>query len=369
VHTGIILLIAGILAFVLNMIFTPTILRLSHRFRWYDQIDHRKIHTEDTPRLGGVGFFLSFIFASIILAVFIPTLNGSVAEIRMLSNQNILLFVGLFMVHGLGLVDDFRNIRAIYKLIGLIIAGALVAIGGALMDGIYLPLIGFVIPLGPLSGAITIFWLISISNAVNLIDGLDGLAGGTGLIAAFAIGVVHIILGNFPGALYSIILAGALLAFLVFNRPKAKIFMGDSGSLFLGFLLGALVFIGGSDTSSMQQELNQFVAGFVLTITVLIVPIVDMISAILRRLRERKPIHHPDKEHLHHKLLGMGFSTVNILFLVHGVNLLMGLAVVSWAINKRFGGSDLAGDAILVLAWILGASLFTWLHYAYRSKK
>jgi UDP-GlcNAc:undecaprenyl-phosphate GlcNAc-1-phosphate transferase len=73
------------------MIFTPTILRLSHRFRWYDQIDHRKIHTEDTPRLGGVGFFLSFIFASIILAVFIPTLNGSVAEIRMLSNQNILL--------------------------------------------------------------------------------------------------------------------------------------------------------------------------------------------------------------------------------------------------------------------------------------
>jgi UDP-GlcNAc:undecaprenyl-phosphate GlcNAc-1-phosphate transferase len=273
------------------------------------------------------------------------------------------------MVHGLGLVDDFRNIRAIYKLIGLIIAGALVAIGGALMDGIYLPLIGFVIPLGPLSGAITIFWLISISNAVNLIDGLDGLAGGTGLIAAFAIGVVHIILGNFPGALYSIILAGALLAFLVFNRPKAKIFMGDSGSLFLGFLLGALVFIGGSDTSSMQQELNQFVAGFVLTITVLIVPIVDMISAILRRLRERKPIHHPDKEHLHHKLLGMGFSTVNILFLVHGVNLLMGLAVVSWAINKRFGGSDLAGDAILVLAWILGASLFTWLHYAYRSKK
>jgi UDP-GlcNAc:undecaprenyl-phosphate GlcNAc-1-phosphate transferase len=282
-------------------------------------------------------------------------------------NQNILLYFGLSLVHVIGLYDDFRDIRALYKLIGQIIAGSMIALGGALMDGIYIPILQVVIPLGPMSGAITIFWLISISNAMNFIDGLDGLAGGTGLIASLGIGFVHIISGNFIGSMYSFILAGALLAFLVYNKPKAKIFMGDSGSLFLGFILGALVFVGGGTGNGYSPaELNQFLAGFVLTMTVLIVPIVDMISAILRRIRKRKPIYRPDKEHLHHKLLGLGLSVTGILAIIHGLNVLMAVAVIGWAMIIRAQGNVIAADMVLVGSWILTAGLFTWLHYAYQ---
>lgn len=356
---------AGI-AFLLNLILTPVIIRISHRNNWYDQLDHRKIHTEDTPRLGGVGFFLSFLLTALVLTFLLPIIDNSFITMRFFSNRNILLFLGFFIVHGLGLVDDFVNIRAIYKLIGQIVAGALVAVGGALIDGIYLPGVQWVLPLGPMSGAITIFWLISISNALNLIDGLDGLAGGTGVIAASGIGMVHVINGNLSGALFSFMLVGALLAFLVFNKPKAKVFMGDSGSLFLGFALGALAFIGAGDGGT---DPSHFQAGFIITITVLIVPIIDMVAAIMRRIRERKPIHHPDKEHLHHKLLAFGFSTGQILAMVHGVNLLMTLSVIGRSLAIHNGNSLLAADLFILGAWLVTAGLFTWLHFANKARK
>ncbi len=364
------LLIAAAIAFTTNLILTRFIIRLSHKKQWFDHFDDRKIHTEETPRLGGVGFFLSFIITVLVIIVLQLVFPGQLLLRGIQLRRNLLLFLGLTLIHGLGLYDDFRPIRAIYKLVGQIAAGIMMALGGALMDGIYLPVISVVIPLGPFSGAVTVFWIISISNAVNLIDGLDGLAGGTSLIAALAIGAVHIILGNFIGALYSFILGGAVLGFLFYNRPRAKIFMGDSGSLFLGFILGALVFIGGDGAADEAVNgVDQFLAGFVLTITLLIVPIIDMISAILRRLREGKPIHHPDKEHLHHKLLGFGFSTAQILAIVHSVNLAMAVAVIAWAINNASGGAQVAGDLILIAAWTLAAALSIWLHYANRRRK
>jgi UDP-GlcNAc:undecaprenyl-phosphate GlcNAc-1-phosphate transferase len=365
--------ISTALAFLLNLGITPFILYLSHRFGWYDQLDSRKIHTEDTPRLGGVGFFASFILSAALLSIVLPRFFPEFRTSQLWSNRNILMFAGFMLVHLIGIYDDFRNIRAIYKLTGQIIAGAMVAIGGALMDGIYIPFLEVVIPLGPMSGAVTIFWLISISNAVNFIDGLDGLAGGTSLIAAIALGTVHVIMGNIVGALMSYILAGALLAFLIFNKPVAKIFMGDSGSLFLGFILGALAFVGVDGGESAAPEtlsgMNQFSAGFVLTVTVLFVPIVDMISAILRRIREGRPIHHPDKKHLHHKLLSLGFSNWQILGMVHGLNLLYAVAVIFWAIIIAGGSSPFPANFILLLSWALGAGLFTGLHYYHKSRQ
>lgn len=356
---------AGI-AFALNLIITPVIISISHKKQWYDQLDHRKIHTEDTPRLGGVGFFTSFLLTAFILTFLLPLINSSFTTMRFFSNKNLLLFLGFFIVHGLGLMDDFVNIRAIYKLIGQVVAGSLVAIGGALIDGIYLPVVQWVIPLGPLSGAVTIFWLISISNAVNLIDGLDGLAGGTGLIASAGIGTVHVINGNLSGALFSFMLFGAILAFLVFNKPKAKVFMGDSGSLFLGFALGAIAFIGAGDKGA---DAGDFQAGFIITITVLIVPIIDMVAAIMRRIRERKPIHHPDKEHLHHKLLAFKFSTWQILAMIHSVNILMAASIIARSVALQRGTSAPAADLFVLGAWVLVAALFTWLHFANKARK
>ena len=198
------------LAFIINLTLTVIIIHISHRNKWYDHHDDRKIHTSLTPRLGGIGIFLSFILSSLIITFFLPQTTNFVPA-RFLANRDIPLFAGFMLVHIIGIVDDLHNIRAIYKLCGQILAGALVILGGALIDGIYIPIARVTIPLGPLSGAITIFWLISISNAVNFIDGMDGLAGSTVLIASGGIGLVHTLIGNITGAMYSFVLFGCSL--------------------------------------------------------------------------------------------------------------------------------------------------------------
>jgi UDP-GlcNAc:undecaprenyl-phosphate GlcNAc-1-phosphate transferase len=361
-----VLLTAAGLSFLVNLILTPLILFVSHRNNWYDELDDRKIHTDQTPRLGGVGFFWAFLFSVFLFALFLPRAFPELSDFKFLSNKYLLMLAGFLVVHLLGLIDDFKNIRAVYKLIGQIIAGSMIAIGGALIDGIYIPLTGWIIPLGPLSGAVTIFWLISISNALNFIDGLDGLAGGIAAIASAAIGTVHLMLGNYVGAVFSFLFFGAMVAFFLFNKPKAKLFMGDGGSLFIGFALGALAFIGAGENPGGDGP--QFLAGFILTITVLAVPIIDMVAAILRRIRKRKPVHHADQEHLHHKLLKFGFSAWQILGIIHGGNLVLAGAVIAWGYTRRTGNNLIAGDLLIIASWIFAAVLFTWLHYANRRR-
>ncbi len=351
------------LAFGINLMLTPIIIRISHKYNWYDTPDNRKIHTEKTPRIGGIGLFLSFSLSVLVLALF-RRFTDQFIPMQFFTSRNLLLFLGFILVHVIGLVDDFHNIPALYKLGGQILAGAFVALGGALIDGIYLPIAGITIPLGPMSGVVTIFWLISISNAVNLIDGMDGLAGSTVLIASGAIGLVHLLAGNNAGALYSFILCGSVLAFLFFNKPRAHIFMGDSGSLFLGFVLGSLAFIGPGDSS---VPLRHFEEGFIITSTVLIIPIADMFASILRRIRMKKPIYAPDKAHIHHKLLSLGMSPKAILAVVTVVNLLMAGAVIA----REFyilRNETVAGDILLLAAWLAVIILFLILHYVHQRR-
>ena len=358
------ILIAIVLAFVANLILTPIIIRVCHRHKWYDHPSDRKVHVTQTPRLGGPGIFLSFTLSILILAFLLPQITqDTVAHFFPVSN--ISLLVGFLLVHLIGLVDDFHNIPAVYKLLGQILAGILVVLGGAFIDSIYLPLVQLTVPLGSLSGAITIFWLISVSNAVNLFDGMDGLAGGTALIAAGGIAVVHIIMGNITGALYSSVLFGSVLAFLIFNRPPAQLFMGDSGSLFLGFALASLAFIG-ADNSPVRVE--HFHAGFIITTTVLIVPIVDLFAAILRRRREGRPIYQADKEHYHHKLLSFGLSVWSILAITTVINLIMVGIIVAYSL-LFLQEKTLLGDVLLVSGWGFVVLLFIVLHYVNKKHK
>ncbi len=361
-----VLIVASATAFFLNFILTPVILLLSHKFLWYDHMDDRKIHTSATPRIGGVGFFLSFTVSALLTSLIGPLFLPNQSFPPLMSPNYVLMLVGFSVVHIIGLYDDFRNLRAIYKLIGQIIAGAMVVLGGALVDEIYLPILGTTLPLGPLSGAVTIIWLISISNAVNLIDGMDGLAGGTAAIASAALCAVHLLFHNASGAFFSALIFGALVAFLFFNRPKARIFMGDSGSLFLGFFLGALAFIGAGENGVDREE---FMAGFILTTTLLLIPILDTVSAILRRIREGRAIHHPDQEHIHHKMLALGLGPWKILGIIHGINLLLAAAVVYWAITRGQIGRELWGDLALVASWVLAGSFFFVLHLLNQRRK
>lgn len=356
-----VILLAILIPLVLNSILTPLIIRLSWKRGWFDRVDQRKIHTEETPRLGGVGIFLSFMLSAFFLAI-VSRFYGPFQSTPVFTSSIVFIFLGFASMHLIGLVDDFKNIPAWLKLVGQIASAALIALGGVSIPGFELPFIHSLVPFGFLGSLLTVFWLISISNAVNLIDGLDGLAGGTSAISAFFLGLIHVIFNNPTGAVISFLLVGSLLGFLLFNRPKAAIFMGDSGSLLLGFILGSLAFI--------QPPRAMIPGSLIISITLLFVPITDMVSAILRRIRKRVPIHSPDREHLHHKLLDFGLSAKQILSIIYPLTAFAGLGGILWAVSRTSTTFPAwAGDISLLFVWLVIACLFLVLHYKNKRRK
>lgn len=311
---------AVLLSLLLSLVAMPLILRLAHRRKWYDPPNSRKIHTGLIPRLGGPGMFLSFLAA----AALTPTLLGLLFPNRALLAWDLRflpLFAGITLIHGIGLFDDFRNLSALPKFGLQLLAAVIVTSGGFVVRSVTLPYLGMV-QLGLLAYPLTVLWIVSISNALNLIDGLDGLAGGIAAFAALSMGAIALIQGALSTAVLSFALFGAVAGFLVFNLPPARIFMGDSGSLFLGFVLAVLPLVGGISKASAFGTL-------LVPITLLTVPILDTVTAIVRRVRKRIPIIQPDKEHIHHKLLDMGLSERQILWVLYGFSLYLSVVAVT----------------------------------------
>jgi UDP-GlcNAc:undecaprenyl-phosphate/decaprenyl-phosphate GlcNAc-1-phosphate transferase len=299
---------AGVLALVISTILTPLVIRISHRRQWFDMPNERKIHTSPVPRLGGIGMFVAFILAALAVPILLPVAVPGPWPVRYDLNF-IPVFFAFALVHALGLLDDFHNLNAILKFVLQIVAAALVTLGGFTISVVNIPSVGPV-SLGIFAWPLTILWIIAISNAVNLVDGLDGLAGGISGIAALALGIsAYLQLAAAP-ALMAFALLGAILGFLLFNYPPARIFMGDSGALFLGFTLAVIPLLKGSGSTSLGELLAPA--------TVLAVPILDVVAAIVRRVREKRPIYSPDKEHIHHKLLGLGLRDTTILPIIYG---------------------------------------------------
>jgi UDP-GlcNAc:undecaprenyl-phosphate GlcNAc-1-phosphate transferase len=339
-------LAAALGALLFNLILLPFILRLAHRHKWYDLPDTRKIHTGLIPRLGGPGLFLSFTAASLLAFLLAGLIAGSGAR-PLLSARFAALYAGLALLHLTGLYDDFKSLKALWKFILQIAAAVIIASGGFLIRSFSLPYVGR-LDLGWGSYPLTVVWLVGIANAINLIDGMDGLAGGIGAFAAAAMGVIAVLQGSPQTAALSFALVGALVGFLVFNFPPAKIFMGDSGSLFLGLCLGSLPLIGGISKASAFGSL-------IVPVTLLTVPILDTLTAILRRLRRHKSILSPDKEHIHHKLLGMGLSERQILAVIYGLCAYLGLvSVTSVVLPKEIN------VYLIIVVWV-GSLLGYWL--------
>ena len=288
------------LGFVLNLIVTPLVLKVAHHKDWLDKPNHRTVHTDPVPRLGGVGMFLSA--GVVLIGLFLLAFFG----ISWLAPETwtlsvFLLFLGWASTHVLGVLDDFVQFRAIYKFL-LQMLGVLLALGaGLLIDRITIPGTDLVLPLGVFAPFVTLFWIAGVTNAVNLIDGMDGLAGGFSLLALSALGVYSAMTGQVLATVVCFTVVGTLAAFLVFNFPPAKIFMGDSGSLMLGYLLAVIPLWGGA-----SSLFHQF---WLLPVVLVLFPLSDTLAAILRRLRENRPIWNPDKVHTHHKLLALGVST------------------------------------------------------------
>lgn len=335
------ILLPALVAAALSLIGTPLILSIAHRRGWFDVPDDtRKIHTGAIPRLGGIAMFWAFI-----LALLVSALMGAFQ----LEASLFVLLGGAAAIHAMGLADDFRNLRAYFKFGVQLLVAIAVAAAGYRFE--YLPGFGSGIELGVFSWIITVVWIVGISNAINMIDGMDGLAGGISLIAALSFGGLHLALGQTGGAILAFALTGAIVGFLFFNFPPARIFMGDSGSLFLGYCLSVLPLLG---TAAYPREFSFLAAG-----TIVAIPVLDVFAAILRRRRRGQGVMTPDREHLHHKLMDLGLDARQILALVYAAAI--GLGVVGMLATVLLPGASVIA---LIAALAIATAAFVWLHYA-----
>jgi len=278
-----------------------------------DKPNARKVHQKVMPRMGGLAIFISFLIGSIIVSPNDPF--------------HIAIVMGAFMIVIIGMLDDIYELSAKWKLAGQLVAAMTVVIyGGLQIEFINLPF-GGSIEFGILSIPMTIFWILAFTNAINLIDGLDGLAAGVSSIGLFTLAVVAFLMGNDYVLIMSLIVLASTLGFLFFNFHPAKIFMGDTGSLFLGYIFGVLSVLGFK---------NVTIVSFIVPVLILGLPIFDTIVAMIRRKLNNVPLYSADKSHVHHRLLSFGFSHKQTVFVMYAISILLGSSAILFSMATIF---------------------------------
>lgn len=289
--------------------------RISENYGWLDEPrDERRVHRRAVPRLGGVAIFAAI---AITLAA-LPFVDNLVTQ--SLGTYGSRLFVVLLpavLVFLFGLYDDLRGTDARLKFIAQGLAAALFYALGGRIEALSIPFIGSVELPSVLSFALTVLWVVGITNAFNLIDGMDGLAAGAALFASMVILVVSLVLGHPLVTVVTVVLCGALVGFLRYNFNPASIFLGDSGSLFIGFTL-AVLSVQGAQKASTAIAVAVPLLAFGL-------PVVDTGLAIVRRFISGRPLFQGDREHIHHMLLARGWSQRRVALVLYGVCALFGL--------------------------------------------
>ena len=330
---------AFILAMLATALATPLVRHAALGLGAVDEPAARRVHTRRVPRLGGIAIVVGF-FAPLLLLFAMRTHAGVV----FFSNQRTTLglIVGAALVVAAGLIDDLKGLGAKAKLAIQIAAAVAAYAGGMRVDGIDLPWIG-ALNLGWLALPATVLWIVGIVNAMNLIDGLDGLAAGVAFFACLTNFTIASMTGNVYILLITASLGGAVTGFLFYNFNPAKIFMGDSGSMFLGFLLASASLLGAG-----TQKSPTFIA-IVVPILALGLPITDMLMTIARRFLGRRSIFAADREHIHHRLLDMGLTHRRSVLSLY----LLSVAFTVVALVAYFGRSWEIGFALFTLTAIL----------------
>lgn len=301
-----------------TLLLTPVARRIALKFGAVDRPSRRKIHKKIITRFGGLSIFLSFV-AAVTLGIMISERFGMKLGGKELNSLLGIVYGGA-LITMIGLFDDVKGIPAIVKLTGQIIASAIAVYFGAQILSISLPLAKIVM-LGALAPAISIIWMVAITNAMNLIDGLDGLASGITMIASATLFFVALKMGQADSAILLAALGGASLGFLRFNFFPATVFLGDSGSLFLGFMLAGASIIG-----VLKSTL---VIALIIPVAVLGIPIYDTAAAIIRRAVAGRPIFEADRKHLHHRLLKAGFNQRQVVLIIYVACLVLSIAALS----------------------------------------
>lgn len=338
---------------IVTLVATPLVRRLALRLGWVDQPSDRKVHPRPTPTAGGLAMFLG-IMAALGVAGVLPAL----APLRAASSELEAAALAALVVAAVGLVDDVRGLSALGKLAGQVLAAGLLVLAGVQLLYFYFPGQG-VLSLPPdLAVPLTVLWVTAMVNAVNLIDGLDGLAAGMVAIGALSF-LAYLAFGPTAAsepssaAVLSAIAAGAALGFLPWNTHPARVFMGDTGSGLLGILMATATVagVGRNPFGPSGGDLAAIAIPVVLPLLVLAIPFLDVLLAIVRRMRRGLGIHHADKEHIHHRLMDIGHSHRQAVLLMYLWSaLISGCALAVAFIDGRLLVLAIVASAVLLAA-------------------
>jgi len=316
-----------LLAFVIALCLTPLTIVLAKKINAVDHPkDERKIHAVPMPRLGGIAIFIATMVAMFYFTNY---------------PKNIVMGIsfGAVIIVITGILDDIYDLPATVKLVLQVLAAVSVVAFGVRIE-IFTNFFGNngYVNLGILAIPATIFWIVGITNTVNLIDGLDGLAAGTAVIASITLAYIALVNNRVETAVLLVILAGSSLGFLPYNFNPAKVFMGDSGALFLGYFLSVVSILGAVKGAAA--------IAYFLPVLALGLPIFDTSYAILRRYLNKKPIMEADKEHLHHKLLDIGLDHKGAVLVLYLISSLLGLTAIFYSLDRYL-------DSLLSLVFVL----------------
>lgn len=312
------------ICFIASILITPIVKKIACKYKILDKPNQRKVHTKLIPRLGGLAIFISFLIG---LAIYRP---ADPHIIYLLAGGSVIILTGV--------LDDIFELSAKVKLIGQLVAAIIAVVGGFQLEFINLPF-GGEMEFGFLTVPLTIVWIVGITNAINLIDGLDGLAAGVSTIALVTLGIMAAMMGDVFVLTISLILIGSTLGFLVYNFYPAKIFMGDTGALFLGYMIALLSLLGFKNVTFFS---------LIIPVIILGVPISDTLFAMVRRFVQKRSIVAPDRQHLHHRLLNLGFSHRQSVLVIYAIAIMFSLAAVIFSMATVWG-------SLFILAIVLFA--------------
>ncbi len=313
-----------IVSFLITFFLMPQVIRLGLKLDLVDKPDHRKLHKNPIPTLGGIAIFIGFFITSI--AFMISSGNSQFWYI-------IGCLVTLFI---LGIIDDLKDLSASKKFLVQFLTAFLIAYSGIRIGNLY-GLFGFYeLPLA-IEYILTIFVIVGVTNAFNLIDGIDGLAGGVSFINSTFIGIILLISGNFFYSIVAFALAGSLLAFLWYNFHPAKIFMGDTGSLIIGFLLAILGIYIMQEAAQINFALGISGNIMIVIVGIFLIPVYDTLRVFIVRIKQRKSPFTPDKKHIHHLLIETGYNHTRSALVLYMSNILIiGAGFLMKNLNPNF---------------------------------
>lgn len=321
-------IVAFTVALAVAYFLTPRVIDLAIKVGALDAPDARKVHTRPIPRMGGLAIYAAFVLA-VLASMYV-------------SREVMGLLVGGTVILIVGIIDDLKPLPARVKLLGQILAAAVLVMFDIRIEWLTNPF-GDMLYVEYLSIPLTILWVVGLTNTVNLIDGLDGLAAGVSTIASVTILLVALQQNFWTVAVLTAALAGSALGFLQHNFNPAKIFMGDTGSMFLGYMLAAISILGAVKSAAT--------IALIVPIVALGLPILDTAFAIIRRYMSGRPIFKPDKGHLHHRLLEMGLTQKQAVLLMYVMSGCLGLSAIALTeVNKSLGALIIIG--LLSIAFV-----------------